>query len=94
MTITTFLYNVNSVILNPIITLGFALAFAYFFYSVVRFLRLGADSTDRDEARNAILWSIVGLVIMFSVYGLIKFTLDTFGIAPSDVPTARSFLNL
>jgi hypothetical protein len=37
----------------------------------------------RKEAQNAILWGIVGMVIMFSVFGLIRFVLITFGIDPS-----------
>ncbi len=53
------------------------------------------DSADKDriEARNAIMWSIVGMIVMFSVYGLIQFTLLTFGVAPSDIsPLAAPFL--
>jgi len=87
MTIVPFLNNLNKLIINPLIILVFTLAFAYFVYGIVRFLSTDPSdkSTERTEARSAILWGIVGMVIMFSVYGLIGFVLKTFGIAPSDI---------
>lgn len=92
MTIIPFLNRVNDLILNPLILLVFALSFVYFFYGVVQFLRMDAADKGRDEARNAILWGIVGMAIMFSVYGLIRFVLTTFGL-PTTGPGA-SYLPL
>ena len=83
MTIVPFLYKVNNLILNPLIALAFALAFVYFVYGVVRFLRLESGDKSREEAKNAIMWGIVGMVIMFSVYGIIRFVLATFGVTPT-----------
>lgn len=97
-TIVCFLNNVNKYILNPLLALGFALAFLYFIYSVVRFLRLDAADKSREEARNAILWGMFGMLIMFSVYGIIQFfILPTFGLSPNDLsksPGAQQFLKL
>lgn len=80
MSIVPFLYNVNRLILNPIILLMFGIAFVYSAYGFVRFLSLDAVDKERIEARNAIIWGILGMVIMFSVYGLIRFVLNSFGI--------------
>lgn len=86
MTINKFLNNVTDQIINPIILLLFALAAVYFVYSVIKFLTIDADDkgTARVEARNAIMWGIVGMVIMISVYGLIRFVLVSFGISVND----------
>jgi len=84
-TIAPFLNKVNAFIINPLIYLLFVLSFVYFSYGVFKFLTLEASDGKRIEARNAILWGIVGMVIMFSVFGLIRFVLDTFGISPSEV---------
>ena len=80
MTIIPFLKSVNRVILNPLIALLFAVAFVYFVYGIVRFLRSDADDkgTSRTEARSAIFWGLVGMFVMFSVYGIIQFVLNTF----------------
>lgn len=85
MTVNQFLGRVNELILNPLIGLAFALAFAYFVYSIVKYLSLDvSDSKSRKEMQDAIMWGIVGMIIMFCVYGIIHFVLATFGI--SNVP--------
>ncbi|MFA5888997.1 MAG: hypothetical protein WCW47_01755 [Candidatus Paceibacterota bacterium] len=84
MTIIPFLNKVSDLILNPLILLAFGLAFVYFTYGVVKFLSLDAGDKSRKEAQDAILWGLVGMVIMFSVYGIIKFVLASFGITAPD----------
>jgi uncharacterized membrane protein len=83
MSIETFLGRINAYILNPVIALLFAVSTIYFFYGIVRFLSAGSEQVDktRKEAQNAILWGLVGMVIMFSVFGLIRFVLGTFGVS-------------
>ena len=87
MSIVSFLNKLNELVLNPVIKLLFAVSFVYFIFGVIRFL--SADASDkggkRIEARNSILWGIVGMLIMFSVYGIIRFVLATFGINTTDV---------
>lgn len=84
MTIVPFLNRVSEVILNPLILLAFSLAFLYFIYGIVKFLSLDAGDKSRKEAQDAILYGIIGMVIMFSVYGIIRFILSTFGIPEND----------
>ena len=75
-----FIHNVNGLILNPLIKLLFALALAFFFYGVLEFIM----NLDKDEAKTVgkthMLWGIIGMTIMFSVWGLMNLVLDTFGI--------------
>ena len=79
-TIVPFLNKVNAVILNPALKLLFAVAFIYFIYSVIQLIN--ADAKDRGPARSALLWSIVGMFVMISVYGIIHIILSTFAITP------------
>mgnify|MGYP003393317964 CR=1 FL=1 len=85
MDINTFIRAVNSVILNPLIILMFALSFLYFTYYAIRFLAVdvGDKGGARKEARDAMIWGIVGMVVMFSVYGLIGFVVDSIGVPPA-----------
>lgn len=95
-TIVPFLNRAIDLILQPLVILLFALAVAYLLYNAVRFLSLEPGDKNRDEAWQAILWGLVGLTIMFSVYGIIRFTLNTFGISPGDIQSggARQYLGL
>lgn len=96
MTIIPFLYRVDKLILNPLIKLAFAVSFVVFIYGIVRFLSVDSSDkgTTRVEARNSILWGIVGMIIMFSVYGIIRFTLGTFGITDLQGTSAAGFIKL
>ncbi len=101
LSIATFLDRFNYYILNPVIELLFGIAFIYFFYGIIKFIQsdAGDKGSARAEARSAILWGMVGMLIMFSVYGIIsKFLLPSFGINPSDptlhLQNAKPYLKL
>lgn len=96
MTIATFLNKVDELVLNPIILLAFAVSFLYFVYGIVKFLSSDVADKTRKESQDAILYGIVGMIIMFSVFGLIRFTLGAFGVSTGDssLQNAKPYLNL
>ncbi|MEK7556483.1 MAG: hypothetical protein AAB538_00730 [Patescibacteria group bacterium] len=71
--------TIGSVIINPLIQLLFAVAVAYFLYGVFQFIRKSQEGKPEEGAQH-ILWGIIGFVIMLSVYAIINFILNTFGI--------------
>ena len=77
---TTFLGKVVVQIINPIILLLAAVAFVVFLWGVFEFIVHAGDASKREEGRNAILWGLVGLGIIFGAYGIINLALGTFGI--------------
>lgn len=61
----------------------FALAFLVFVWGVVNYLFLsGGDEGKRAEGRQFALWGILGMVVLFSVWGFVNIVLSTLGIAP------------
>lgn len=75
-----FLGKVVVEIINPLILLLAASAFVLFVWGVFEFIANAGDETKRKEGRSAILWGLVGLVIIFGAYGIINLALGTFGI--------------
>lgn len=75
-----FLARVVAQIINPIILLLSAGAFVVFLWGVFEFIRQAGDETKREEGRSAIMWGLIGLVIIFGAYGIIRLSLNTFGI--------------
>lgn len=75
-----FLAKVVIEIINPIILLLAASAFVVFVWGMFEFIAHAADAAKREEGRKAILWGLVGLVIIFGAYGIINLALGTFGI--------------
>lgn len=68
----------NSVV-APVI---FALAFAAFVWGVVKYFFVhGGEEKSREEGRLFIFWGLIGLVVLFSVWGFVKILLSTLGIA-------------
>lgn len=75
-----FLGKVVVQIINPIILLLAASAFVVFLWGVFEFIAHAGDAGKREEGKQAILWGLVGLVIIFGAYGIINLALGTFNL--------------
>ena len=78
----SFLDKVVAQIINPIILLLAACAFVVFLWGVFEFVAHAGDETKRSEGKKAIMWGLIGLVIIFGAYGIINIALGTFGLTP------------
>lgn len=76
-TFSQLLYNIEQVILNPLIFLLAGLALLVFLYGVFEYIKSADDPEERKTGHNHMLWGIIGLAIMFSAYGIIYFVLNT-----------------
>jgi len=77
-----FLSKVVVQIINPIILLLAAAAFVVFIWGIFEFVAHAGEEAKRSDGRKAILWGLVGLVIIFGAYGIINLTLGTFSLPP------------
>ncbi len=77
-----FLGKVVVQIINPIILLLAATAFILFLWGVFEFIKVAGDEMKRSEGKRAIMWGIIGLVIIFGAYGIINLALGTFSLPP------------
>ncbi len=76
----SFIGQVNDLILSPLLTLLFTIAFIIFFYGVVQFV-MNPDNQDKIKLGKAhMLYGILGLCIMFAVWGILQIVIDTFNI--------------
>lgn len=77
-----FLGKVVVEIINPIILLLSAAAFVLFIWGVFEFVAHAGDETKRTEGKRAIMWGLVGLVVIFGAYGILNIALGTFSLPP------------
>jgi len=77
--VTDLLGQIATLILNPLIVLGFVIATIYLFYGIVQMI-WGADGNDLDKKKTNVMYGVIGLFIMFSVYGILRIVLATFDI--------------
>lgn len=80
MVITELLGKINEHILNPIITLAFAIALLVFFWGIFQFVASETGDKEREKGKSKILYGIIGLFVMLSAVGIIGVILDTFKI--------------
>lgn len=64
--------NFKTVILNPLITLLFGAALIVFLFGLAETLTGGDQEEKRTTGRKHIMWGVVGMFIMISVYGLLN----------------------
>jgi hypothetical protein len=62
----------------------FALAFVVFVWGVAKYFFFSVgDEEARSKGRQFILWGILGMVVLFSVWGFVNLLLSTLGLTPT-----------
>lgn len=75
--------GVIGVINTIVVPLLFAFAFVAFVWGVVNYFFLhGGEDTKRAEGRQFAFWGIIGMVVLLSVWGLVRLVLSTLGLTP------------
>ncbi len=75
--------------INRLIPFVIGLAVLFFIWGLIKYITAGGDEGSRKEAINTIIWGIVVLFVMVSVWGLVNILVNTFGLenqAPQDIP--------
>ena len=84
----TVLDNVKE-LLAKIIPIIMVIATIVFLWGVVRFITSAQDAEKRKEARDLIIYGLIGLFVMVAVWGLVAIIQQFFGIPGSGgaIPT-------
>lgn len=77
MSISEFISKLGIVIINPLIRLMFAVALVSFLWGVAKYIQNADDPAERQKGRMGILYGIIGLVIMVSVYSIMAIAKNT-----------------
>ena len=75
--VTTIIGKIETNVVNPILTLFFAVALLVFIWGAFTYIAHADDSTKRSEGGKGMLYGIIGMFIMFSVFGIIKLIAST-----------------
>jgi hypothetical protein len=63
------------VLINRLSLLFWALAIAYFIYGLAKFIRNSADTDGHEEGKTAMIWGLVSLFVLTSIWGITSFIL-------------------
>ena len=67
-------------LINLAIPVVIALAVLYFFWGLAQYILNSANEDKKEEGRNIMIWGIIALFVMVSVWGLVRLLQDTFGV--------------
>lgn len=56
-----------------------AITLVIFIWGIFKLLVSGKDSKEREKAKGYIVWGVVALAVMVSVWGLVNLMISTFG---------------
>ncbi|TSC86486.1 MAG: Uncharacterized protein G01um10148_472 [Parcubacteria group bacterium Gr01-1014_8] len=76
-------------ILDPTIYLILTAGLLLFIYGLVLFIYKMREGSDYKEGLSHMLWGIIGMFIMVSVYGIIALIINTIGADPTQPDLSR-----
>lgn len=81
---------VTCIISKSIIPLIFALAIAMFVWGVVQYVINSSEEAKKDKGRQFMIWGIIAITVMVSVWGLVSVLGNTFGLNTGFIPQVKS----
>ena len=77
-------------LVSPIVA---AIAFIYFFWGVGQFILNSGEQKARDEGKQKMLWGIIALFVIMSIYGILVFFGFAIGIDVDSSDPVTNILN-
>ena len=90
----SFIDKVDTMIINPLISLLFALAVVFFLYGVLEFILNQANEEKKTTGKQHMIWGIVGITIMMGVWAILGILLNTLGISKDEINPEQGTVKL
>lgn len=72
-------FSVAFDIVASLLTMGGTLAVVAFFYGLANFILISGDEKKRDGAKSIMIWGVVGMFVMVTIWGILGFMQATLG---------------
>jgi hypothetical protein len=79
----------SCIIGSSVIPLIFALAIASFVWGVVQYVINDTDENKKEKGRDFMIWGIIAITVMVSVWGLVGILGKTFNLNTNFVPQLK-----
>lgn len=73
-----FLDSITDLLASSVIRIIFALAIVYFSWGVVQYMLYPDEGEKKEKGKSMMIWGLIALTVMFSVYGLVRMIQNTF----------------
>lgn len=68
---------INKEIINPLITLLFAVALIVFIWGLIEFLQKSDNEEVRTKGQQHMIWGVIGMTIMVSAIGIMHLIINS-----------------
>ena len=68
-------------VVGEVAKLFILLSILVFFWGIAKFILIAGGGKEREDAKNIMVWGIIALFVMTSVWGIIKVLQVTFGVS-------------
>ena len=79
-------------IVNSLVPLFMTLALVYFIWGLIKYIRAAGDPEAAKEGRSIMIWGVVALFVMASVWGLTSALQDIFGVGDGIAPVSDDLI--
>ena len=75
-------------LVNTLIPIVFALALLFFLWGLTKYIFAAGNEDAKESGKRIMIWGIIALFIMASVWGIVAFLQDLFGVDQTtiDIP--------
>ena len=73
---------VLGIINNALLPIAFSLCLLYFFWGIAKYIRNAGDEKAIEQGKETMIWGVIALFVVFSIWGIIRFIGGEFGIDP------------
>ena len=77
--------NIIAGLINAATPVVVALALLYFFWGLATYILNSNDGEKQKEGRNIMIWGLLALFVMVSVWGIINVVRDTFQLDDTNI---------
>ncbi len=91
-TFTQFVVFFVDEILNKLVIVIIGLATVYFLWGVAKYILHSDDPKTREEGRDMMIYGIIAIFVMVSIWGFVNLLDNTFRLDNSTLPRAQDFL--
>lgn len=88
-TVSSIIGRFETYIVDPVLLILFAGGFFFFVYGLVEFLITMNQGGEKNEGKEHMIWGVVGMLIMVSVYGIISLLDNTFDLQIGNPDVSR-----
>lgn len=86
--VNSLLNSFRTILTGTVIPIVIALALLYFFWGLAQYILHNGEEDKREDGKRIMIWGVIALFVMTSVWGLVRYLGDALGVpnsGPNDI---------